>query len=149
MSGLLKKIFSNAGRELVDSVGGVIDNLTTNNEEKQTAKEQLTNLVLTQLNRLNELQTEAITTEMSGNWLQRSWRPIIMLSFGFVIVYTKFISQAFGLPSADLEGDFWGLLEIGLGGYVIGRSVEKVTDKVTKNVDLSFLRKKDRKDIIN
>lgn len=47
----------------------------------------------------------------------------------------------------QLKPEFWELLKLGLGGYVIGRSAEKIANSVTKNVDLPFLRKKDRKDV--
>ena len=77
------------------------------------------------------MQTEIIVAEAKGNWLQRSWRPILMLSFGFIIIYTKFISQLSAhLITPVLEPEFWSLLEIGIGGYVIGRSGEKIVDKL-------------------
>lgn len=83
--------------------------------------------------------------EISGNSLQRNWRPIVMLTFAFIIVYRYFISPIFNFPAIELPGPFWDLLSVGMGGYVIGRSVEKVADKLTQNTDLTFLRRKDRK----
>ena len=41
---ILKKIFSSAGGDLVESVGGVLDNLTTSKEEKLEAKRKLKEL---------------------------------------------------------------------------------------------------------
>jgi len=145
MSGLLKKIFSSAGTELVNSVGGVLDNIFTSDEEKTVAKQKITEVVNNSLGRLMELQSEALQTEMKGNWLQRSWRPLVMLTFTAMIVIGAFLP----IPYLETTSPFWSLLELGLGGYVIGRSVEKVSESVTKNVDLSFLKKKDRKDAIN
>ncbi|MGV8134072.1 MAG: hypothetical protein AB2L20_02570 [Mangrovibacterium sp.] len=40
------------------------------------------------------------------------------------------------------------IIELGLGGYVIGRSVENISKTVTRNIDLSFLKKKDRTESI-
>lgn len=142
MSGILKKIFSNTGQQLAETVGNVLDNLTTTNEEKSLAKERITQVVNNSLDKLMELQAAVMTTEMQGNWLQRSWRPIVMLTFVVLLIlrwmgFTQNVDLQMELKLMDL-------IELGLGGYVIGRSVEKVADTVTKNVDMPFLKKKDR-----
>ena len=123
---ILTKIFSSAASGLVDSVGGVLDNLITSKEEKLKARESITKLIQDGMLTLYKLQVDVVKTEMTGNWLQRSWRPIIMLSFGFIIVYYYFIAPVFSTPSIDLPDKFWELLKIGIGGYVIGRSAEKI-----------------------
>ena len=147
----LSKIFSSGAKDILDESGKIIDNLTTTDAEKSTAKNELTNIVMTSLTNIQDTQKEIILSETSGNWLQRSWRPIVMLSFTFIVVYSFFLQPAF-FPKAvvvkdSLPDHFWTLLEIGIGGYVVGRSVEKVATTVTKNADLPFLRKKDRKNI--
>jgi hypothetical protein len=80
---------------------------------------------------LQKLQTEIILAEANGNWLQRSWRPVLMLAFGFIVIYVKFIAPLFSLPIPPLENEFWNLLQLGIGGYVVGRSVEKVAKNIT------------------
>lgn len=148
---LLSKIFSSGAKDILDEGGKIIDNLTTSDSEKSTAKNELTDIVMTSLMNIQNAQKEIILSEASGNWLQRSWRPIVMLSFTFIVVYSFFLQPAF-FPKAVIVKDslpdhFWTLLEIGIGGYVVGRSVEKVAGTVTKNVDMPFLRRKDRKNI--
>jgi len=144
MSNILTKIFGKGGEEITKTIAETVDGLSTSDDEKAAAKEKLTNTVLTNLVNVIQAQTSIITTEGQGNFLQRSWRPILMLAFGFIVIYEYFISRVFNLPQSDLPENFWALLELGMGGYVIGRSVEKVTDTVTKNIDISFLKKKDR-----
>ncbi len=73
---ILTKIFSSGAKDLVNSVGSVIDNLSTSSEEKSQAKKELADVVLTKLTELSAIQGEVIKTEMKGNWLQRSWRPL-------------------------------------------------------------------------
>jgi hypothetical protein len=138
------KIFGTAGKEITKSIGDTIDNLSTSDQEKLAAKEKLTSTVMTQLVTALQAQAGIITTEAQGNWLQRSWRPILMLAFGFIIIYQYFISPVFHFERVDLPEKFWVLLELGIGGYVVGRSVEKVADTVVKNVDISFIKKKNR-----
>lgn len=144
MSNILGKLFGKSGEEITKTIAETVDGLSTSDQEKAEAKEKLTNTVMTQLVSALQSQAGIITTEAQGNWLQRSWRPILMLSFGFIIIYRYFLSQVLALPAVDLPIDFWELLNLGIGGYVVGRSVEKVADTVTKNVDISFIKKKDR-----
>ena len=142
---ILTKLFGKGVQQLTGSIGKVIDGLTTTDQEKLDAKNRLTEIVTETLSDLAAYQKEVLITELSGSGLQRNWRPLVMLAFAAIVVYSKFIAPAFGLPNAPLEPEFWTLLEIGLGGYVIGRSLEKITGKVTENIDMTFLRKKDRR----
>lgn len=131
-------------KEAVDSVGEVLDNVITNNEEKSQAKKELTEVVLSNLTKLADIQGEVIQTEMKGNWLQRNWRPMMMLTFGVILV-CKWFGWTDSEIDHELEMKLMEIIELGLGGYVIGRTVENVSNTVTKNVDLPFLKKKDRK----
>jgi Holin of 3TMs, for gene-transfer release len=71
-------------------------------------------------------QTKIITAEAQGNsWLQRSWRPITMLTFLALVV-----CDSFGWLHNPLAPQAWTLLQIGLGGYVAGRSLEKIAGPV-------------------
>jgi hypothetical protein len=146
--GFLSGIFGKGAKELIDGAGNIIDKIATDDEEKLKAKSELTNIVMTSLNTMQNAQRDVLLAEAKGNWLQRSWRPILMLCFGFIVIYAKFLAPAFNWKVPVLEPSFWTLLELGIGGYIIGRSVEKVAKDVTQNSDITFLRKRDRKDAI-
>ena len=118
----MKKIIDWFSTGVIGEIGKVIDNLFTNDEERLKAKNEMLRVLKEQQLELQRLQTEIIVAEANGNWLQRSWRPILMLAFGFV----KFIAPLFALPIPPLENEFWNLLQIGIGGYVIGRTGEKI-----------------------
>ena len=45
------------------------------------------------------------------------------------------MADLFGLLAFRLLAEAWGLLQIGLGGYVVGRSVEKVAPQITASLD--------------
>ena len=127
----MKKILEFFGSNVIGEIGKVIDNLFTSEEERMNAKNKILQVLKEKELELQKMQTDVIIAEAKGNWLQRSWRPILMLSFGFIIIYSKFIAPLFDLAIPELEMEFWELLKIGIGGYVIGRSVEKVADKIT------------------
>ncbi|WP_104401815.1 3TM-type holin [Vibrio penaeicida] len=118
---------------LVKPVTDVIDALHTSDEERLQVKAKLfemQNAMATQVMdyeaRLLEAKAQVITAEAQGaSWLQRNWRPVTMLTFLVLVV-----ADAFGLTEFRLSGEAWTLLQIGLGGYVVGRSAEKIVPKV-------------------
>lgn len=140
---ILSKIFSSGAKEIVSGVGSVVDNLTVTDDEKSRAKKELTEVVMSNMNRLAETQGEVIKTEMKGGWLQRSWRPIVMLAFTGLL-FARWFGFTDNVDSA-LELKLMEIIQFGLGGYVIGRSAEKIAGTVTANIDMPFLKKKDRK----
>jgi len=127
----MKKILEFFSANVIGEIGKVIDNLFTSDEERINAKNKIFQLLQEKELELQKMQTDIIIAEAKGNWLQRSWRPILMLSFGFIIIYSKFIAPLFDLAIPELELEFWELLKIGIGGYVIGRSAEKIANSVT------------------
>jgi len=137
------KILSIFTSNAIKDIGGVIDNLVTGDEEKSQAKAALSEIVLTSLNNVAQAQADVLKTEMQGNWLQRSWRPLVMLAFVILLIirWTGISQHPIDL---SLELKLMDIIELGLGGYVVGRSVEKVASTVTQNIDIPFIKKKNR-----
>jgi hypothetical protein len=86
---------------------------------------QLEGRLLTLQEKVVSAQQSIIVSEAQGDsWLQRNWRPITMLTFVALIVahWLGWTAENLGEPErlAVLE-----IVKIGLGGYVVGRSVEK------------------------
>lgn len=71
------------------------------------------------------VQTEAA----SSHWLAANWRPLLMLTFGALIVARWFGWAAPNLSEAEYL-KLWDIVELGLGGYVIGRSAEKIAPAI-------------------
>lgn len=93
-------------------------------------------LRLVEMEQKGELAEMATAAEVvkaeaaSQHWLTAAWRPIIMLIFGAIIANNYILVPYLGLffdtgISLEIPPDMWELLKIGLGGYVVGRSVEK------------------------
>lgn len=107
----------------------LIDDLHTSDEERLKVKAELAKLqneitekVLDYESQLLESKTNIIVAEAQGSsWLQKSWRPITMLTFLVLVVL-----DTFGLTAFRLAEEAWTLLQLGLGGYVVGRSAEKI-----------------------
>lgn len=108
----------------------LIDRLWQDPSKRDEARLELMKLV--QQGELNELlpRAEIIKTEAaSSHWLAANWRPLVMLTFTALIVARWFGWAAPNLAEAEYL-KLWSIVELGLGGYVIGRSVEKVAPSV-------------------
>jgi hypothetical protein len=118
---------------VVKPIGDLIDSITTTDEERNDAKIKLNeienNLVIQLIDyekTLVEAKSKVIEAEAKGeSWLQRNWRPITMLTFLILVVCDSFDLLAF-----RLSNEAWTLLQIGIGGYVVGRSGEKIIKKI-------------------
>ena len=80
-----------------------------------------------------ELQAAAkiIEAEAKAGWFASSWRPLLMYVLIFILVWNYILGPVIkvftgAVISFELPGDVWTLLNVGLGGYVIGRSAESV-----------------------
>ena len=69
----------------------------------------------------------------SQNWLASSWRPLTMLTFVVLIVCRWFGWAAPNLSESEYI-KLWDIVQLGLGGYVIGRSVEKIVPTIADAV---------------
>lgn len=118
---------------LLPAVAGIIDKLIPDPQAASDAKLRL--MAMQQQGQLAELDAAArvIVAEASGNWLQQSWRPIMMLTFGGLIVARWFGWAAPNLTEAEYL-QLWNIVELGIGGYVIGRSAEKVLPAVAEAI---------------
>ena len=91
-----------------------------------------------------ELQAASriVEAEAKAGWFASSWRPLLMYVLIFILVWNYVIGPVIkvflgAVITFELPGDVWTLLNVGLGGYVIGRSAESVartmSNKPTNN----------------
>ena len=129
---ILKKIFSSAAGDLVNSVGGVIDDLVTTDDERLAAKAKLKKIVLEHEAKMEQNITDRWTADMnSDSWLSKNVRPMVLI---FLIVCTMlliFIDA--GAVQFEVEEKWTDLLQLVLitviGAYFGGRTAEKFKKK--------------------
>jgi hypothetical protein len=127
--GVLDKIFGGGAGKLVESVGGVLDNLTTTKDEKLEAKRKIKELVANHQIEVEKNVTARWQSDMnSDSWLSKNVRPFVLI---FLIVCTMllvFIDS--GSIKFVVEEKWTDLLQLVLitviGAYFGGRSVEKL-----------------------
>ena len=107
----------------------LIDELHTSEEERLQQKAKLLEIQAASMDSalqhersIMEAQAKIVNSEaQSEHWLTASWRPITILTFLALAV-----GDSLGVLATPLRDEAWMLLQIGLGGYVVGRSGEKV-----------------------
>lgn len=107
----------------------LIDELFTSDDERLKHKERLLDVQAASMQKVFDYEKEMLEAKSkivlaeasSSHWLAANWRPITMLTF-LVLV----LGDSLGFLPNELNQEAWTLLEIGLGGYVVGRSGEKI-----------------------
>ena len=127
------------GNEILKS----IDGLSTSAEEKKNLRAGVINTMI-------NAQSASIVAEANAGGIAAKWRPYTMLSFVVLIIahYAIFPMIAVMFPAAvpvfaamTLPPQLWTLIQIGLTGYVGGRSVEKIVDNLTTAKELRKMTK--------
>ena len=78
--GILNKLLSGGASKLVDSVGSVLDNVITTDEEKLEAKRKLKELILSHEAEMQKNVTDRWNADMkSDSWLSKNVRPMVLI----------------------------------------------------------------------
>ena len=126
---ILGSIFSGGAKDLVEGVGGVIDNLHTSEEEKLAAEQKIKELVSNYEVEMEKQITERWKMDMgSDSWLSKNIRPLVLVFLVVATVLLIFIDA--GAISFTVQDKWTDLLQLVLitviGAYFGGRSLEKV-----------------------
>ena len=115
-------------KTLFNTIDKTIDNKAEAEKIKQSIQQQLLSGQLKEL----EAQAQIIIAEAQGGWLQRNWRPLLMLVFAGLVVAHWFGFTAPNIPES-VQNSLLNIVLVGVGGYVVGRSGEKIADKLRKD----------------
>lgn len=132
--GLLKKLFAKKAGTGVSNVLDSVGNLATDIRSAITGdmppetRANLYSKLLDLTLEMTKTQAGVINTEAQGNFLQRTWRPIVMLTFLVLIVLAAL--KLVDLSMMHVPKEMWKLLTIGIGGYIGGRSLEKIATNI-------------------
>ena len=128
MAKLLKNLLSGNAGKLVESVGGVLDNLITSDEERKEAKIKLKQLILDHETKAQEQVTARWEADMkSDNWLSKNIRPVVLIFLTAVFVLMSFFDGNLGEFTINdaYKPIYQTLLITVYGAYFAGRTIEK------------------------
>ena len=126
---MINKLLSAGAANLVKSVGGVLDNLTTSKEEKLAAELKIKDMIMGYEAEMQKQVTERWKMDMnSDSWLSKNIRPLVLVFLVVATVLLIFIDA--GTITFKVEDKWTDLLQLVLitviGAYFGGRSLEKV-----------------------
>ena len=126
---MINKLLSAGAANLVKSVGGVLDNLTTTKEEKLAAELKIKDMIMGYEAEMQKQVTERWKMDMnSDSWLSKNIRPLVLVFLVVATVLLIFIDA--GTITFKVEDKWTDLLQLVLitviGAYFGGRSLEKV-----------------------
>ena len=115
---------------LAPIIGQIVGSLFPDPTEKAKAEAEAMRQLLEHQADIESAAAKIINTEAaSTHWLAANWRPLTMITFTALIVARWFGWAAPGLSEAEYL-KLWSIVEFGLGGYVVGRSVEKISGPI-------------------
>lgn len=114
---------------LTKIIGSVADKVFPNPADELKRQELQNAIQIAMIEKTGDIEMAAadiVKAEAQGeSVLQRNWRPVLMLTFGALIVARWFGWSAPNLSESEYL-KLWDIVQLGLGGYVIGRSCEKI-----------------------
>ena len=122
---------------LMQPVTDLIDAVHTSDEERLQLKAQIMRIQTEAMSKLQDYEmallkakSNIIVAEAKGDsWLQRSWRPL-----GMVTLLALVVLDSLGILPNRLTAEAWTMIQIGFGGYVVGRSAEKTAPKLVNAI---------------
>ena len=124
--------------DLIRGVSGIIDKAVLDKDKAEALKAEINmqaaQLDYSSLDREIEKRAEVLVAEIRGeSWLQRNWRPLLMVTCIIVVANNYIVApyaRALGFTSVelDLPEQLWNLMTLGVGGYIFGRSGEKIVE---------------------
>ena len=126
-------------------VGDVVKRILPEDKDKRMEIERELNMAIMQNGAaIEQAAASGIKAEAeSEHKITATWRPILMLTItaivGWNYLFAPLVELAVRMFAGDqiplsipLPEELWNLLMIGVGGYVVGRSGEKIAKNIKK-----------------
>ncbi len=128
----MSKLLKILGGNVIEKVGGVIDNLTTTEEERLEARRKMEEVLMEAESQAQEQVTRRWEADMkSDNWLSKNIRPLICIFLTVMFIIISIFDGNLGefVISPAYVPIYQTLLITVYGAYFAGRSIEKIKKK--------------------
>ena len=114
-----------------------VDKAILDKDQAEKLKAQLNTQLLQSGTEELKAAASIVEAEAKSNQYVAGWRPTLMYVLIFILVWNYILGPICKLfigtiITFELPGDVWTLLQIGLGGYVVGRSGESIARTIVK-----------------
>jgi len=126
---------------LITKVLGIVSAYQAGKADEAKLRSEIEKAILDTFAEVSKSQASVIEKEMSGEgWMQRNWRPMVALGFAFIVFFYGLLTPVMvswvGLPPVRVGDDLlkWIMdaVVICLGGYIGGRSLEKIVTTIVR-----------------
>ncbi len=123
---------------LAPIVGDIVKEAIPDPDKKAEAENKVRLALLENTKQIEASASQIILAEAkSESWIASSWRPILMFNITLIVSVNYLIFPLIEVATGSklmipLPDELWTLLTVGVGGYVVGRSGEKVAKTLKK-----------------
>ena len=119
---------------ITPGIFNIIDQAVADKDLALRLKNELGTAFLNMQSEVARAAADIVVAEAKGeNWLQRNWRPALMVWFAFLVGAYWFGFVPVNMPEEHVSALF-DLVTLGVSGYVIGRSGEKIATRIGEAV---------------
>ncbi len=116
--------------KLAPAIFEVVDRVVPDKDLAIKLKHELSTQMAQSDSAIARASADVVIAEVQGeSWLQRNWRPLLMIWFSILIGGYWFGFVPVAMP-VEIVSQLFTLVQIGVGGYVVGRSGEKIAKVV-------------------
>lgn len=116
---------------VINPVLDIVDKAVTDKDQAAQLKSELTKTLITERSKSLDARMQVVLAEATGeSWLQRNWRPILMLVIVAIVgnnyLVAPYLGAMFGVGlTLPLPQSLWDLMTLGVGGYIAGQTAER------------------------
>ena len=118
-------------KDIFNGISGIANKLIPDKDKRIEFEAQLNQKLIEFEGAMIKYMKEIIVAEATGNWFQRSWRPIGALSCFAIMINAELIAPYLRsilgdrIPQFAVRPEMWAFFTAFLTTYGIGRSYEK------------------------
>jgi len=123
---------------LAPLIGDIVKEAIPDPDKKMDAENKVRLALLENSKQIEASASSIILAEAkSESWIASSWRPILMMNITAIVSVNFLVFPLLEVLtgtklSIPLPPELWTLLTVGVGGYTIGRSGEKIAQNLKK-----------------
>ena len=118
---------------LAPILGDLVKRIIPDSDKGVEIEREIKLSLLEHADSIEALRGKIVLSEaQSSSWLTSTWRPLLMMVMVAIIAINYLLFPLANLflvepiVGLDLPSELWNLLQIGVGGYIVGRSGEKM-----------------------
>ena len=120
-------------------LGDVVKRILPDSDKSADIEREIKVALLDHAESIENMRGEIVLAEAkSDSWLTSSWRPLLMMVIVTIVALNYLLFPILNMFTTtqyliELPDELWNLLQIGVGGYIVGRSGEKMITTFKKN----------------